>query len=289
MSKGVTKMSDTVAEILRTAEVRDNEVHLTCGQLDRTTYSQVDKALRALGGKWNTRKKAHIFDGDPRAKLGQAVEDGEVTDQKKALSQFFTPPDVAQRMIDEAHLRPGGSCILEPSFGSGRILRALAETGPLNRYTITGYEIDAQLVADARKEFGTSANLSLKHCDFLQVNPARRFDHVLMNPPFDGGADIDHMIHALRFLRPSGYLVGICAGGPRQRAFFDQWVVESPASWWEDLPPATFKSEGTTVNTAMLCLRVPEQRPIAYTPPRKLENKATVPAPLPLLEMIAGR
>lgn len=289
MSKGIIRMSDTVAEILRSAEVRGNEVHLTCGQLDRTTYSQVDKALRALGGKWNTRKKAHIFDRDPRAMLGQAVEDGSVTDQKKALSQFFTPPDLAQRMVDEAHLRPGGSCILEPSFGEGRILRALAQTGPLNRYTITGYEIDAQRVADARKEFGTTANLSLKCCDFLQVNPARRFDHVLMNPPFDGGADIEHMIHALRFLRPSGYLVGICAAGPRQRAFFDQWVPDSPASWWEDLPAGTFKAEGTNVNAALLCLRVPEQKPLAYSAPRKMENKATVRAPLPLLQMMGGR
>jgi len=46
-----------------------------------------------------------------------------------------------------------------------------------------------------------------------------------------------------------GIFVTLCANGPRQReAFRDQAV------YWEDLPPGSFKEQGTGVNVALMVL-----------------------------------
>lgn len=75
------------------------------------------------------------------------------------------------------------------------------------------------------------------------------FDRIVMNPPFENGADIKHIEHARHLLKPGGRLVAICANGPRQR---DRLMPL--ASHWEDLPPGTFKDAGTMVNTALLVI-----------------------------------
>jgi len=89
---------------------------------------------------------------------------------------------------------------------------------------------------------------------FIATNPDAsmmgRFDVVVMNPPFDGCADIKHIQHARKMLKPGGRLVAICANGPRQRA-----ALMDEAEHWEDLPAGTFKAAGTGVNTALLVIR----------------------------------
>ncbi len=43
--------------------------------------------------------------------------------------------------------------------------------------------------------------------DFLAVTPDTlgTFDRILMNPPFERGADAEHVRHAFRFLTPGGF------------------------------------------------------------------------------------
>ena len=52
------------------------------------------------------------------------------------------------------------------------------------------------------------------------------FDRIVMNPPFDHGADIRHIEHARGKLKPGGRLVAICAAGPRQRERFEATAAE---------------------------------------------------------------
>ncbi len=73
------------------------------------------------------------------------------------------------------------------------------------------------------------------------------FDKILMNPPFENGADIRHIMHALGMLKPGGRLVAICANGPRQFA-----KLQPIASVWKELPAKTFA--GTGVNAALLVI-----------------------------------
>ena len=55
--------------------------------------------------------------------------------------------------------------------------------------------------------------------DFLHLkpDPENLYDRVVMNPPFDRERDIDHVIHALKFLAPEGVLVAIMSAGTEFR------------------------------------------------------------------------
>lgn len=52
-------------------------------------------------------------------------------------------------------------------------------------------------------------------CDFLALkpDPESLYDHVVMNPPFDRERDIDHIMHALDFLKPDGFLIAVMSAG----------------------------------------------------------------------------
>ena len=75
------------------------------------------------------------------------------------------------------------------------------------------------------------------------------FDRIVMNPPFDHGADIRHIEHARGKLKPGGRLVAICAAGPSQREKF-----ESIAAEWIEMPAGSFKEQGTNVNAAIVVI-----------------------------------
>src|SRR5205085_10643498 len=85
--------------------------------------------------------------------------------------------------------------------------------------------------------------------DFLGQTPEGlgTFDRIVMNPPFDRGADIEHVEHARRFLKPGGRLVAVVTNGPRQRDRLGPIAAE-----WIDLPDGTFKEQGTAVRTAIV-------------------------------------
>lgn len=69
-------------------------------------------------------------------------------------------------------------------------------------------------------------------------------------------ADLDHVTHAVKFLRPGGTLVAIVAGGvlfrdnARTEAF--RVMVADRGGTIEALPEDTFKAAGTSVRTALV-------------------------------------
>lgn len=289
------KFDDEVMAVLRGMHVNGNVAHLTAGQLERALYERVDKALKALGGKWNRKAGGHLFGEDPRPLLGQAIDAGEVVDVKKSLGQFYTPADIASRMVDEAYLKPGLR-ILEPSCGDGRIIRAIAAAFPGwpadVAMKLQGFELDMKTVDKLRQEI-TCPAIHIVRADFLNMDAKRYglFDRVLMNPPFNDGADVKHLEHALTFLKPGGVLVAICATGPKQAAFH-QWLETHPDTdtcWWQDLPEGTFKAEGTNVRTAMMMVRTCEVITATMAPPipRRMQDRAAKPLnTAPLLDML---
>jgi protein-L-isoaspartate O-methyltransferase len=163
---------------------------------------------------------------------------------------FPTPPALAARMVEIAGIEPGDR-VLEPSAGTGNILRAIVDaevqrkSGPAP-FVVT-IEINRSL-ADAL----TAHLASWVFCgDFLEQNfqSDAHFNRVLLNPPFANGADCAHIRHALKFLKPGGRLVAICANGPRQQA-----ELRPLATTWEELPNGTFADQGTNVRTVLLTI-----------------------------------
>lgn len=169
---------------------------------------------------------------------------------------FPTPPELARRLMELAEVLPGQR-VLEPSAGTGNLLRAIFAnfTGPDCGH-VTAVEKNAGLVSGLiemrQRTIGANdSNFVIRHQDFLDMDPAAMLFHrVVMNPPFANGDDIRHIIHAIKFLRPGGILAAICANGPRQQARLCPLATE-----WHRLPPGQFSTQGTGVNTAIFVFR----------------------------------
>jgi hypothetical protein len=115
-------------------------------------------------------------------------------------------------------------------------------------------ELNAGLCDRLKQIDWTPCHVHIQQGDFLDANPAdfEPYDAAIMNPVFDHGADIAHILHALKFLKPGGELVGICAGGPRQEAALRHLAVS-----WEPLPAGTF--EGTQVRSVLFHIRLRQE------------------------------
>lgn len=116
---------------------------------------------------------------------------------------YPTPPEVAAEMLDQLDLR--GRVVLEPSAGSGNLVRECLERGAAE---VLWCEQEPQLcniltsIRDARPLQGWS--------DFLQItaDQVSHIDMVVMNPPFS--ADEAHILHAWEILPPGAELVALC-------------------------------------------------------------------------------
>lgn len=161
---------------------------------------------------------------------------------------FPTSPELAAEVAELADIRPGHR-ILEPSAGTGALIEAARVHGA-GSLDIVAIEINHQVAqALGRSQQG----VTIINGDFMDMAGAvDKFDRIIMNPPFERGADIQHIEHARKFLKPGGRLVAICANGPRQRA-----RLEPIATEWRDLPPGSFKHAGTMVNTALVVIDAP--------------------------------
>jgi phospholipid N-methyltransferase len=149
---------------------------------------------------------------------------------------FPTPPDVCERMVELAEIE-SGMRVLEPSAGTGNIVQAIINTD--KAHPVVAIEINQQLADHLQSHFPLTF---VSCCDFLSCNGSLgQFDRVLMNPPFENGADIKHIKHALTMLKPGGRLVGICANGPRQ-----QEQIKPMTESWEVLDAGTFAGTGVT-------------------------------------------
>lgn len=153
---------------------------------------------------------------------------------------FPTPPDIARQVIELADIQ-AGETVLEPSAGTGNLLRVIVDTVDTE---IVAYEINPQLCAGLSRTF-PSYRVQARCADFLSVTEGQgQFPKIVMNPPFERGSDVAHIQHARTFLAPGGRLVAICANGPRQQAALKADAVE-----WIELEAGTF--DGTGVRAAI--------------------------------------
>jgi predicted RNA methylase len=246
-----------VRDILARSTIASDRLVLPPEQLERKLYEKVNKAITAAGGKWNTKAKAHLFERDPREALGLAVETGTVTNRKQTLQAFYTPTELADRVAEFADPKPCER-VLEPSIGEGSL--ALAILRREDSVTIVGYDRDVGAVMRAKDSMPCSV---ISVIDFLLVEPEPIFDLVVMNPPFAKDQDIDHVLHAWKFVRPGGRLVSIMSCGwlrptrLKKRTAFHEFTEEFAAEI-TGLGGDAFESVGVHAHTVMVRLHKPE-------------------------------
>ncbi len=239
------QFDDNVLAIIRAMDWRDAGKLgiLTCGQLDRKMYQAVNKALAAMGGKWNRSMGGHVFLLDPRPQVEGLVESGMLVVERDGF--FQTPPEVVARMLEL--VQPIGR-VLEPSAGLGAIVDHLR----VDKDNILCIEKNKQRAEELRKK-----GYAVQCGDFLAMMPIK-FDTIFMNPPFEQGQDIDHVRHAFECLRESGSLVSVMSVGPffrgdRKATAFREWF-DRVGGCTEDLPPNSFKHSGTGVNSCLVVI-----------------------------------
>lgn len=240
------RIDSEVLAALSSAQTEGCNVFLT-GQLDRKLYDRTNKVLVAAGGKWNRKARAHVFAADAADRMEQIILSGTVDVPKDEFNFFPSPSAVVARLMELADIEPG-MVLMEPSAGKGAIAYACVELGAVVRC----YELmDANFVALA----GDPKLGPVTKADFLTIAPEPVYDRVVMNPPFMKQADIKHVTHAHKFLKPGGLLVAVMSAGvefrtdARTKAF--QALVADRGGHIEPLPENSFKASGTGVNTVI--------------------------------------
>jgi predicted RNA methylase len=254
--------ADILTALRDQAETDGNRLVLTGPRMDPKLYQRVNEVLEAVGGRWTTSVQAHVFPIDAAAAITPVLATGQVVTlrEKRQQAQYFpTPAPVVARLVELADLKPGME-VLEPSAGSGAIAAAVAKQDAV----VDGIEQDPGYAA-ALAETGTARTLTV--ADFREVPAQARYDRVVMNPPFTRGADIEHVEHALRFLKPDGLLVSVMswtvthhnAKTAKFRA-----LVEARGGTAEAVGEGAFKESGTDVPTVIVT--IPATRPADAKP-----------------------
>ncbi|MHA6764769.1 methyltransferase [Streptacidiphilus sp. PAMC 29251] len=244
-----------VLTVLDHAETTGHELRLT-GQLDRKLYTLTNKTLEAAGGKWNRKAAAHVFPNPAADILDAILSTGEITTPRD-LGYFPTPPSVVHRLLTLADLHTGMT-VLEPSAGRGAIAEPVAALG----CHVDCVELQTANV-QALDEAGYARRLIAG--DFLALDPslsglfdAEGYDRVVMNPPFAKQADIAHVTHAHRFLKPGGLLVAVMSNSVTFRsgriAEGFRALLDQAGGALEPLPEGSFQVSGTGVNTVIAVL-----------------------------------
>ena len=156
--------------------------------------------------------------------LWRSLVAGAKSDQAVYKHFAFTPPNVTNLILQALDIQKGDH-VLEPSAGTGCLalplalasdhvdaiekfpkLQELLKRGAM-RYDMT--KLDAGLLERLRTE-QPKVKLLPQH-NFLQTpEPAEtdKYDKIVLSPPH-GGAELDHVQHAYKFLKPGGTMVAI--------------------------------------------------------------------------------
>jgi hypothetical protein len=250
-------VADPVVEVLARTEISDDLVVLP-DQLERALYEAVNKALTALGGKWNRRRGGHVFPpGQPIADELAAIIDGGVL-ERMLTGYFPTPVGLAEQLIEHADVRPE-DLVLEPSAGRGAIADLLAAIVPAEQL----YLVERDPTHHQALERAGYRAPQLICDDFLTTTalPAQ-FDRIVMNPPFEQKQDVTHVTRAYERLAPGGRLAAITSAGVafrndnRTRAL-RELIEHSHGGLIAENPPGAFKASGTSTQTLMVVLTKP--------------------------------
>jgi phospholipid N-methyltransferase len=186
-------------------------------------------------------------------RIAGRAENGTAPVAVSSWQLFPTPAAVAERMMDAAELAPGLR-VLEPSAGTGNLVRAMLARG-VRAEDVTACEVSAVVAREFARDFPT---VPLVVDDFLEqsaVTLGGPFDRIVANPPFHRGEDARHILHAAGMLAPGGVLVGLCYDG---RAFREE--LRDICWTHERLPAGSFREAGTRADVVMVVMKAGEVR-----------------------------
>jgi hypothetical protein len=183
----------------RCAVIGDDAIRLG-GHPGHADRIEAERIIVALGGQFAKDRAAYVFaDGHAGELLDTALVVGHVVDKPRRFDFYNTPEPLAARLVKLANIDNSVERILEPSAGSGSILRLLPDRADF-----------CELQHDKRERIARQRNGSnvgvIAAADFFDVTK-RSYDRIVAAPPLSNNADIRHVDHMLSVIRPGGRIV----------------------------------------------------------------------------------
>lgn len=241
-----------VEDVLKHCTFNDNILRLPDVQLNPKSYAEVKKWITEAGGKWNGGKiQGFTFDFDATRVAGILMS-GKRCNLKQEFQFFSTPPALAEWLVSLSDVKPGYA-VLEPSAGTGAIIKAIHKTCP--EVVVDAFE----LMPENRQTLEKMINVSLVDEDFTQGVP-RLYDRIFANPPFARNHDIRHARMMYDALDPNGGEMCVITSrhwvnAPEKECEqFRNWLHEVNAETHE-IPNGVFDESGTSVATMAIVIK----------------------------------
>jgi len=234
------KIANDVSDVLGNSTIEGNNLYLSSEQLDRKLYVAVNKVLVSIGGKWNRKAKAHIFNESPQDILEQILLSGEYTDEKKEYQFFETPIELSKKLVEMAGIKEGES-VLEPSAGKGRIASFINNC-------------DCIEMNENNYKYLQENGFNVVGRDFISFD--KKYDVIIANPPFTKQQDIDHVNHMIELSNRK--VVSIMSSSvmfrSNKKTVDFRSLVDSLRGTIEMLPDKSFSESGTNVNSCVVSI-----------------------------------
>ncbi len=137
----------------------------------------------------------------------------EAITKMKIPGYFPTPDELAYKMATVAELQPGME-VLEPSAGHGALVdaiqRRVRSVGGGEDPTpaiVDAMEINADLRGLLKEQGIPVVSFDIMHPNDYPIGTY--YDRVIMNPPYEKGQSIDHVLKAYGYVKPGGILVAL--------------------------------------------------------------------------------
>lgn len=194
--------------------------------------AEAARVLDAIGGVAVDHREFE-FDYPPDPVIEQLISSGVMPD-RVAHQYYPTPEELAEHIIECAEISPLHS-VLEPSAGQGAIASRVMAAD------LECVEISPLHCRILCQRFNGTA--MIHQADFLEWTTPRRFDRIVMNPPYSEGRAAAHVARAARLLKPGGRLVALLP------ASFRNGDRKLPAGRWGRIFENAFT--GTSINVAV--------------------------------------
>lgn len=263
--KANEKLSDEAISILKKAKITETDVVLQSGTIKREIYEELKDTLGRIGGTWKSQGKNE--DGSPKGKIvfdrfnpkiivDSILKTG-LKPTKNPTDYFPTPEKIVQDMIiGIKNFFTHDIDILEPSAGTGGIADIIRKEIPEARLDVIEYLL---VNAEILKQKGHNL---IHQGDFLKFETDKRYDFIVMNPPFDGTLYIDHIRKAQTLLKNDNdtQIIAITPDTLHRtdKKTADFWEFVGTYGSIEDFyKNKEFKESGTNVNTLKIVVNAP--------------------------------
>jgi len=208
----------------------------SCISFDTACLSAKTKeVLEYIGGE-SVHTTSWEFSYPVKNVLFEVIRSGQLPEKK--THQFFqTNENLAMTVVDMADIEDDHE-VLEPSAGLGAIAMFL----PKDRTTcveISGLHCRAL----------ESKGFHTYNRNFISWDSDKKFDRIVMNPPFSDGRALEHLTKAHSLLKKDGKLTAILPASMKDKTFFDDFKHE-----WSGVLTNEFKESGTGVSVSILKL-----------------------------------